>query len=306
MFDLDQFIKLQAMEFYLKHWDGYANNTNNTYAYNDVTAVETPGETDIKFKMIPWGIDQTFQRDRPFKLARSGVIAKLVRNDAGRRAQLIDQVRAFRETIFNRATQQTVLKPMLDQMQALLVGFGVPNAVSEIATVRQQLRLAESAGYLCAGLPNTRAVYILRDDDSACMHASNTESIPPGTPTPVNFEVYHQPLPDNNNQTDLWCFNDLGAGKSVTNQAFSRVLHASNTLTGQGHKLLYTCPPINNEHSEEFSIEPVDSPDAFTFTGYFKLKSIRTNQRATFGLDITPGGRARVHQEPGGSNVYLY
>jgi hypothetical protein len=306
MFDLDQFVKLQAMEFYLKHWDGYCNNTNNTYAYNDVTTVETPGETDIKFKMIPWGIDQTFQPDRPFKLARSGVIAKLVRNDAGRREQLIDQVRAFRENIFDRATQQTVLKPMLDQMQALLVGFGVPNAASEIATVRQQLRLAESAGYLCAGLPNTGAVYILRDDDSACMHASNTEAIPPGTPTPVNFEVYHQPLPDNDDQTDLWCFNDLGDGKSVTNQAFGRVLHASNTLTGQGHKLLYTCPPINNEHSEEFSMEPVDSPDAFTFTGYFRLKSIRTNQRATFGLDITPAGRARVHQETGGSNVYMY
>jgi hypothetical protein len=96
------------------------------------------------------------------------------------------------------------------------------------------------------------------------------------------------------------------AGKSLTNQAFGRVLHASNTLTGQGHKLLYTCPPVNNEHSEEFSIEPFDSPDAFTFTGYFKLKSIRTNQRATFGLDITPAGRARVHQDPGGSNVYLY
>ncbi len=92
----------------------------------------------------------------------------------------------------------------------------------------------------------------------------------------------------------------------MTNQAFDRVLHASNTLTSQGHKLLYTCPPTNNEHSEEFSIEPVDSPDAFTFTGYFKLKSIRTNQRATFGLDLTPGGRARVHQDPGGSNVYLY
>src|SRR3984885_15882004 len=147
------------MEFYLKHWDGYCNNTNNTYAYNDVATVETPGETDIKFKMIPWGIDQTFQRDRPFKLARSGIIAKVVRNDAGRRAQLLDQVRTFRETIFDRATQQTVLKPMLDQMQALLVGFGVPNAVSEIALVRQQLRLAESAGDLFGGPPHTRAGY---------------------------------------------------------------------------------------------------------------------------------------------------
>ena len=72
VFDLDQFIKLYAMEFFLKHWDGYANNTNNTYVYNDVTAVEAPGVTDIKFKMIPWGIDQTFQPQRPFKMGPTG------------------------------------------------------------------------------------------------------------------------------------------------------------------------------------------------------------------------------------------
>ena len=31
MFDMDQFLKIYAMEFFLKHWDGYADNTNNTY-----------------------------------------------------------------------------------------------------------------------------------------------------------------------------------------------------------------------------------------------------------------------------------
>ena len=82
MLDMDQFIKIYAMEFFLKHWDGYADNTNNTYIYNDVDAVAAPGVGNIKFKMIPWGIDQTFQPDRPFKLGGDGVIAQLVRNDA--------------------------------------------------------------------------------------------------------------------------------------------------------------------------------------------------------------------------------
>ena len=36
MLDMDQFLKIYAMEFFLKHWDGYADNTNNTYLYNDV------------------------------------------------------------------------------------------------------------------------------------------------------------------------------------------------------------------------------------------------------------------------------
>ena len=117
VFDMDQFLKIYAMEFFLKHWDGYADNTNNTYIYNDVTAVAAPGVGDIKFKMIPWGIDQTFQSSRPFKLGRDGVIAQLVRNDETRRKQLMDQIRAYRETLFSREHQQTVLKPLIDQMQ---------------------------------------------------------------------------------------------------------------------------------------------------------------------------------------------
>ena len=72
---------------------------------------------------------------------------------------------------------------MIDRMEKLLVGFGVPNAVAQIGIVRQQLRLAASAGYLCAGLPDTRPVYVLKDDTSECLHASNTEGIPAGQPT---------------------------------------------------------------------------------------------------------------------------
>ena len=316
MLDMDQFLKIYAMEFFLKHWDGYADNTNNTYIYNDVTAVAAPGVGNIKFKMIPWGIDQTLQPDRPFKLGRDGVIAQLVRNDDIRRKQLFDQIRVYRETLFSREHQQTVLKPLIDQMQALVVGFGVPSAAAEIDSVRQQLRLAESAGYIATGLPGpSNPVYILKHDTSACLHASNTESIPPGIPAPANFEVYHQPLKDDNDKTDLWVLDDLGTGKSLTNQAFDRVLHASATqVTPQGHKYLYTSAPSNGEHAEEFKIAPVpvpvtdpaNPPGRFAYTGYFNLVSLRTNEMAKYGLDLTPGGRARVHQELPGSNLYFY
>ena len=316
MLDMDQFLKVYAMEFLLKHWDGYADNTNNTYLYNDVTAVAAPGVGDIKFKMIPWGIDQTLQPPRPFKLGRDGVIAQLVRNDDTRRKQLMDQIRLYRETLFSREKQQTVLKPLIDQMQALLTGFGVPNLVAEIDSVRQQLRLAESAAYIATGLPGpANPVYILKHDTSNCLHASNTESIPPGAPTPANFEVYHQQLFDNNHPTDLWVLNDLDTGKSLTNQAFNRVLHASATqLTGQGHKFLYTCGSSNGEHAEEFTIVPVpvpvtdpaNPPGRFAYTGYFNLVSVRTTEMAKFGSDPTPAGRPRVHQELPGSNLYFY
>jgi hypothetical protein len=308
--DLDQFIKLYAMEFYLKHWDGYADNTNNSYVYNDVIAVETPGVANVKFKMIAWGIDQTFQPDRPFKLGRDGIVAKLVRDDPTRRKQLINEVRTLRETVFARKVQQTVLKPLIDKMEGLLVNLGVQNVVSEIAVVRQQLKLAESAGYICAGLPDASAVYILDQGTGECLHASNTETVPPGATPPVNFEVYRLPLRDNDDKSDLWVVNTLGGGRSLTSQAFNRLLHASGTqATPQGHKYLYTCPPANSEHAEEFSFVPVKHPtdnDELAFTGYFNLSSVRTGLEAKFGDDITPGGRARVYQSSDGSNLYLY
>jgi hypothetical protein len=305
--DLDHFIKVYAMEFLLKHWDGYSDNTNNTYIYNDVNAVASPGAGNVKFKMIHWGIDQILQPQHSFKMSTNGLIAKLVRNDAARRTQLIDQIRTYRDTIFAHEVQQATLKPMIDRMEALLVGFGVPNAVAKIAVVRQQLRLAASAGYLCAGLPETRPVYVLKDDTSECLHASNTEGIPAGQPNPANFEIYHRPLSDNNDPTDLWHFSPLGNGNSATSHAFGRVLHASNTLTTeQGHKYLYTCPTNNNDHAEEFSVTPVDTPDSFTFSGYFNLVSLRTNLGVTYGTDTTPAGRPRIYQDPGGSRLYFY
>ncbi|RDH77815.1 spore coat protein CotH [Mycolicibacterium moriokaense] len=314
--DMEQFLKVYAMEFLLKHWDGYANNTNNTYLYNDVTAVASPGVGNITFKMIPWGIDQVLKPGEFFRLGRMGKVAQLVREDDARRKLLVDQIREYRDTVFSRQNQQTVLKPLLDQMQDLLTGFGVTDVVNEIATVRQQLRLAESAGYMFAGLPDPATpVYILKHDTSDCLHASNTESIPAGAPAPVNFEVYHQQLFDNNQPSDLWALGDLGAGKSLTNQAFNRVLHASGTqLTPDGHKFLYTCAPSNGDHGEEFTFQPVpvpvtdpaNPPGRFAFTGYFNLVSVRTTEMAKFGNDLTPGGRPRVHQELPGSNLYFY
>jgi CotH kinase protein len=305
--DLDQFVKLYAMEFLLKHWDGYSDNTNNTYLYDDVDAVAAPGVGDVRFRMIPWGIDQILQPQHHFKMSTSGLIAKLVRNDAARRTQLIDQIRTYRDTIFAREVQQAAVSPLLDRMEKLLVGFGVPDVSGRVATVRQQLRLAASAGYLCAGLPEARPVYLLADGTGDCLHASNTEGVPAGQLNPVNFEVYHRPPGDAVDPSDLWRVGPLGAGKSLTNQAFTRVLHASDTLTtAQGHKLLYTSPPAGDVPAEEFSITPFDTPDPFTFSGLFTLVSNRTTLGVTYGSDPTPGGRPRVHQDGGGSTLSFY
>lgn len=305
MVDLDQFTKFYALEFFLKHWDSYSENTNNTYLYNNVVAVAQPGIGDVRFAMIPWGIDQILRPEKDFRLGREGVIAKLVREDPARRAHLFDQIRAYREQLFAREVQQSTWTPLLDQMQQMVTGFGVPNAEARIDEVRHQLRLAGSAGYLCGGVPDDSVVYLV-DEANRCLHASNTESVPPAAPVPVDFEVYHLPLRDDNDKTDLWRLNILGAGVSATNSAYSRALHASKAATSaQGHKLLYTCIGANIAQADEFSIVKTRSPGDFTFSGYAKLVSVRTKLAATFGSDLTPGGRPRVHQEDG-SPVYLY
>jgi hypothetical protein len=309
VFDLDQFIKLYAMEFFLKHWDGYSRNTNNTYVYNDVAAVATPGVDDINFKMIPWGLDQTLQPARHFRIDTTGLIAKLVRDDAGRRAHLADQIRGYRDTVFDRKTQQTVLRPMLEQMGALLTGLGVPQMPDQVTTARKQLRLAASAGYLFGGLPGTEGAYVREDVTNDCMHASTTETIPAGAPDPSGSEVVHRPRTENVDDTDLWCFGDLGTGKSVTNKASGKFLRAGTTTSNQGHKLLCTSAADNADHADEFSVTPTDPvnppEDNFTFSGYFTLTSTRTALSAAFGTDTTPAGKPRVHQDPAPSKLYF-
>jgi hypothetical protein len=304
MVDIGQFIKFYAMEFFLKHWDSYSENTNNTYLYNNVVAVEQPGVDDVRFMMIPWGIDQILRSEKPFRLGRAGVVAKLVREDPAMRAQLLDQIRVYRQSLFDRETQQNTWRPLIDQLQALVQGFGVPNAVSRINEVRRQLRLAGSAGYLISGIPTGTPVYLV-DEADHCLHASNTESVPAGAPVPVHFEVYHLPLRDDNDKSDLWQVDALGSGRSLTNLAYNRALHASDSVTSAGHKQLYTCPADNTAQADEFTFVKADSPGDFTFSGHAELVSSRTGLAATFGSDLTPGGRPRVHQGDG-SRIHLY
>ncbi|MEV6639258.1 CotH kinase family protein [Amycolatopsis sp. NPDC051371] len=303
VFDLDQFVKVYAMEFFLKHWDGYSRNTNNTYVYNDVDAVAAPGVDDVRFKMIPWGLDQTLQPARHFRIDTAGLLAKLVRDDPGRRAQLIGQIRAYRDSVFGFKTQETVLKPLLERMAALLTGLGVPDVPAQVTTVRKQLRLATSAGYLRGGLPGADGAHVREDVTNECMHAGGTETLPAD---PGSFEVVHRPRPADVDDADLWCFDTLGAGKSLTSKASGRFLYASTTESSPGRKLLGTRAADDADHAEEFSVVPVDPPDdEFTFSGYFTLRSVRTGASAAFGTDPTASGRPRVHQDPTASKLYF-
>ncbi|MGV9793097.1 CotH kinase family protein [Gordonia sp. NPDC003422] len=302
VFDLDRFIRLYAMDFFLKHWDGYSRNTNNTYVYNDVDAVAAPGLDNVHFTLIPWGLDQILQPKRHFFMGNDGMLADMVRKDPTRHAQLLDQIRELRQSVFDRDVQQSVLIPMIEKMQTILTPLGVPNLPTELGTVRKQLRLALSAGYLAGGLTSSDAVYIRDDATNDCLHAS-TEAIPPES---INFEVTHRPRPADIQDSDLWTATDVGSGKSLTNKASGRNLHASKGLvTSKGHKMLYTGPGDNTDHAEEFAVTAVDADEPFSQSGYFELSSIRTGLKVKFGADASPKGARRVHQDSVASKLFF-
>lgn len=58
LLDLDSFITLWAAEVLIGHWDGYAGNRNNWYAFR--------ARNTGKFTFIPWGADSVFDDPGPF------------------------------------------------------------------------------------------------------------------------------------------------------------------------------------------------------------------------------------------------
>lgn len=316
--DVDQFISMYAMDFFLKHWDGYSRNTNNTYVYNDVDAVAAPGLGDVNFRMMPWGIDQTLQPGRSFALDRTGLLARLVFDDPTRHAELIDRIATLRRTVFGFDIQESVLMPMIESMRSILASFDVPALTAEIDTVRKQLRLANSAGYLCSGLPGADGAY-LRDDATNDVIRAGADSIPP-TPVPpapvppapvppAKVEVVHQPRPRTLDDAALWVISEQGSGKCLTNKKSGRPVHASTTLmTSQGHQMVYLTEPDNADHAEEFRLTPVDLVENATrisHSGYFTVTSLRTGLPLRCGTDPSPSGAPRVHQDTQSSKLFF-
>ncbi len=230
----------------------------------------------------------------------------------------MDQIRAYRETLFSREHQQTVLKPLIDQMQSTIDGL---RRAERCGT--RSIRSASNCGSPSrpptsspACRNPTNPVYILKHDTSDCLHASNTESIPPGAPAPANFEVYHQQLFDNNHPTDLWVLNDLGSGKSLTNQAFNRNLHASGTRghTCGAQAISIRARPVTAIMLRSSRSRPYRCRSTTPPTRRAGSRSPAISTSSAFGPprwrssehDLTPGGRPRVHQELPGSNLYFY
>ncbi len=159
--------------------------------------------------------------------------------------------------------------------------------------MRQQLRLAESAGYICAGLPDASAVYILNQGTSECLHASNTETIPPGAPHPVNFEVYRHPLQGRQRQVGSVGHQHSRKWEVADQSGFrpraSRQQHAGDAPGAQISLYLSTKQQRPCRRVLDSCRSGTQDDDEFAFSGYFNLSSVRTE----FGGSVRGGHHAR-------------
>lgn len=125
--DLDQFIDFWAMETLVRHWDGYAGNTNNFFLYDDPTT--------NKFVWIPWGADAVFYTG---PVTADQAEGPLLRGDLARRlygipairTQYIARLRLFLDTVF----VEMLINAEIARMQALVTPHLHPIQASQFAT----------------------------------------------------------------------------------------------------------------------------------------------------------------------------
>lgn len=295
--DYDQFVKLFAMETLLKHWDGFTINVNNTYVYNDVVAVANPNVSNVKLKFIPCGIDQILQEGRNFEIGGKAILARLIRNDAGGKANLFSAIRNFASTIFSKTNHDTVLKPYIDRMEALLNTAGV-TPTGDINIVRNQIKLVRSGAFQLIGeFPPSPTMFLTRAVGE-CFHVSNTEFIPPNGPPTSPQEVTHYQgtaVP-----ADYWSVTPAKPSTyKFKNQAYGSWLHADANVKTPSGKLNVYAVRNDPDDGNNFVVEPSGNfgGDAWHKTGYFRLKSAVTNNYVWFSdTDLTPNGKKEVCQ----------
>ncbi|KAF2252050.1 hypothetical protein BU26DRAFT_249606 [Trematosphaeria pertusa] len=312
--DWDQFLRFFAMESLLKHWDGYTQNTNNTYIYNDTVAVANPAVVNVKLKFIPSGIDQIMQEGRDFEIGGKSVLAGLVRSDQFERAKLFKVIRDFANTIFNTENHDKVLTPLIGRMEALLTTAGgvSPAGLSgPIGVVRKQLKLVKSGAYQLIGEMPTESMLLLSKSTGDCIHASNSEFIG-SVPTPTSpQEVYH--CPPTGALADSWTALPGSHGfTKFKNRAYGTWLHCDANVKTPSGKLNVYAARNDPDTGNEFTVLPtgVQSAEAWHASGYFALKSKVTGQFVYFSeTDLTPKGRKEVHQigtEAGERAMFLF
>jgi hypothetical protein len=116
LLDVERFLTFWAMEVLIGHWDGYANNTNNFFVYQD------PGTGLLEF--MPWGIDGTFADQNPFPAGEgpprsvyaTGLLARRLYQLPETRDRYVARVRELLDTVWD----EDALLAEIDRMQDVI------------------------------------------------------------------------------------------------------------------------------------------------------------------------------------------
>jgi hypothetical protein len=310
--DVNQFLRYFAMEALLKHHDGYTGNQNNTYIYNDVTAVETPVTANVNFKFIPWGLDQILMEENAtFHLRKQSVLSEWVIEDDDLFRRLKDEIRSYATSILDRENYNDVL-PFISKMEGILRTEVEENLTTQIDTVRKQLKLVKSGAFQLLGEFPGGSCHLLRKKDADELlevdgkdtdegaHASNTERVGD------HYESYHR---EPKNGSDLWHieFDEEAGAYTIRNCRYGTYLHASDSkYTNEGYLKVY-CFTSHPHEGNYFDFEMVDNNRPHYVTGYFKIRSTRTGNYLRYSdTDLTPRGRKRIHQSDADNATIIY
>ncbi|KAK2626335.1 hypothetical protein QTJ16_004597 [Diplocarpon rosae] len=295
--DYGAFVKLFAMETLMKHRDGFTINTNNTYLYNDVEAVTDPTTEDVKLKFIPCGLDQILREKKDFEIGGTAILARLIREDTAGRADLYSMIQTFATTVFSKSNHETVLKPYIDRLEALVAQLGA-QPTEEINSLRHEMSLIRSGAFQHLRKFPSEATTFLARVTGDCLYASEEE-------------VYHaQP---SSRPSCLWLAVPVAGSPDTIklhNQGYNSWLHADATTKTSGGGPIVSVSPSEADPGSEFVVEPTVSTAGtapwFT-TGYFRLQSKVTGKYVSLSeADVTVGGKKAVVQGEAAAATVFY
>jgi hypothetical protein len=175
LIDFDGFMTFWATEKVLEHWDGYANQTNNFFVYDD------PATDRMVF--MPWGTDQIAVPDpfddpeappRPVSVYAEGALVNHLYADHDTRWLYADRIRE----VLDRAFREEEILAEVDRMQALVAPY-VPATGSRPADWNAAVEdfrnwVRTRRGILLADLEGGPPEWSQSMKDSICVDAAGT------------------------------------------------------------------------------------------------------------------------------------
>ena len=134
LLDIDNFLRFWALESLIGFWDGYSNNQNNFWVYDNVA--------DGKFYFMPWGADAAFMSGGfpgfgprgPVSVYAEGMLANRLYHDR----QIVERYRETMRWLLANVWNEAELLKSIDRVEGLVTKHlharqsGAPRAMSSV------------------------------------------------------------------------------------------------------------------------------------------------------------------------------